>query len=1178
MKKLRLAIGALLCLSAAGAWGADVKWELDFGHLDGSGATLCDGATIVAQDGFNYLDLGNSNGYLNLGAAAGQAIGSLSDFSVATYLYIPAGTNISANGNFIFTFAYGENSGGESKGYVFLNARDTRYAISRTNWTGESGVSAAQGWPLGEWHHLAYTQDNGVGRIYVDGVEKAKADISITPAQLVSEKGQMKYNYLGRSCYNGDAYLKGARYCGFAIYDGALTASEVASLSDEKRAALNEALYGRLLDQAAADLTLGDTDGLIHDLTLPTSNGNVAISWATSDASVITAAGKITRPAIAKPDAHATLTATLSANGITRTKEFAVTVLAQLDATGRLQYDLDHIVIRGNIHNLYSDLALPTATGEGSVLLWKSSNKEYLSDAGKLNKLAAKGEEVTVTLTATATADGEKASREFEVTIGQDEGYTAYLFAYFTGNSPSAEQICYALSTDGYSYTPLNNGDPIISSADIALKKSVRDPHILRGEDGYFYMVATDMRSDEGWSSNDGLVLMRSADMVTWTSKAIDFPTAWPAKYDRDDLTQVWAPQTIYDPEAGKYMVYFTIGMRSQSHYKIFYSYANDDFTELTEPELLFDLGAFTIDGDIVYANGLYHLFFKTEGGIQKATAPSLKGPWTPGGCFLQQTTEAVEGSGMFKRINSDEWVLMYDCYANGRYQFCVSTDLENFSFVCNTAMSGKFTPRHGTVMPITAAEAALLLEKFPSSAITAAPRGAASRMVRTEHMEMSHTDKTIWLPVRYGADLSAFDPMLYGMEGTTVSPAGLQDFTAGPVSYTFSRAGKSDLTYKVTAEIASNPILPGYHADPEIMFSNKTGKFYCYTTTDGFSGWGGTYYTCYSSPDLVEWTLEGTVLDLASNQVAWASGNAWAPAIEEKKVDGEYRYFYYFSGQPVSGGGKQIGVATSASPVGPFVDHGSSIISKSPTGGGQQIDVDVFTDPTTGKSYIYWGNGYMAGAELEDDMVSLVPGTTKVMTPSGGSLQTYAYREAPYVIYRNGLYYFFWSVDDTGSANYHVAYGTSTEPLGKITVAKDPIVLIQDAGSKIYGTAHNSILQIPGKDEWYIVYHRINRNYISQDPGIHRETCIDRIYFNEDGTIKRVIPTHRGVDPVDPEVMSGVQAPLAEGSAAEVVATAYYTIGGVYAGTSLESAPRGIYIVRHTLADKSVRVDKVIK
>ena len=135
-------------------------------------------------------------------------------------------------------------------------------------------------------------------------------------------------------------------------------------------------------------------------------------------------------------------------------------------------------------------------------------------------------------------------------------------------------------------------------------------------------------------------------------------------------------------------------------------------------------------------------------------------------------------------------------------------------------------------------------------------------------------------------------------------------------------------------------------------------------------------------------------------------------------------------------------------------------------------------------------------------------------MTPQGGTLQDYAYREAPYVFKRNGLYYFLWSVDDTGAANYHVAYGTSTSPLGPITVAENPVILIQDAENEIYGTAHNSVLQIPGKDEWYIVYHRINKNYIERDkqPGIHREVCIDKMEFNADGTIKPTKPTKKGV------------------------------------------------------------------
>jgi len=191
--------------------------------------------------------------------------------------------------------------------------------------------------------------------------------------------------------------------------------------------------------------------------------------------------------------------------------------------------------------------------------------------------------------------------------------------------------------------------------------------------------------------------------------------------------------------------------------------------------------------------------------------------------------------------------------------------------------------------------------------------------------------------------------------------------------------------------------------------------------------------------------------------------------------------------------------------PAGPFLDSGSPMISELPVGaGGQLIDGDVFTDPVSGKSYFYWGNGFLAVAQLYDDMVSIDKKTVTVITPSGGTLSDYAYREGTYVFYRKGLYYFLWSVDDTGSDNYHVAYGTSVSPTGAIAVASSPIVIIQDAENRIYGTGHNSVLQIPGKDEWYIVYHRINEKYINNGPGYHREVCIDKLEFNQNGTIKK--------------------------------------------------------------------------
>lgn len=252
-------------------------------------------------------------------------------------------------------------------------------------------------------------------------------------------------------------------------------------------------------------------------------------------------------------------------------------------------------------------------------------------------------------------------------------------------------------------------------------------------------------------------------------------------------------------------------------------------------------------------------------------------------------------------------------------------------------------------------------------------------------------------------------------------------------------------------------------------------------------------------------------MLNLKGSQVPWAVGNAWAPAIIERKYpDGTYKYFFYFSGHSPEANRKQIGVAVADDPAGPFYDLGHPIVTDSPVGRGQQIDVDVFHDPVSGKYYLYWGNGYMAGAELNDDMTSIKPGTVTVMTPQGGTLQTHAFREGAYVFFRNGTYYFMWSVDDTGSPNYHVAYGTSDSPLGPIKVADDPIVLIQDPEKQIYGPAHNSVINLPGTDEWRIVYHRINKDYIerSKGPGFHRQVCIDRLEFNPDGTIRRVTPT----------------------------------------------------------------------
>ena len=627
--------------------------------------------------------------------------------------------------------------------------------------------------------------------------------------------------------------------------------------------------------------------------------------------------------------------------------------------------------------------------------------------------------------------------------------YAGYLFAYFEGSGNQQEHLRFAISEDAKNWYALNDNQPVIASDSISTSGGIRDPHILRGEDGCYYIVATDMNTvKNGWKDNPGIVLMKSKDLVNWTHSKIVLKEDYKEHFS--DAYWVWAPQTIYDKKAKKYMIYFTLQRTGDGRKSLvtYYAYANKDFTGFeSEPKVLFNAKYGCIDNDIIERNGVYHMFYKgniknaegkeIQNGIQQATAKNLKGPWKEDFKFIDAYADSktgVEGSGVFKLNDKNEYVLMYDLYGSGRYEYQTSKDLNTFS-TKPESFRKDFFPRHGTVCSVTKDEMERLQQKWGYV------------------LNLSYTGK-------------------------------------------------------------GNPILPGFHADPEILYSNKTGKYYIYSTTDGKPGWGGYKYYVYSSADLKEWKNEGVALDAKSDQIAWANGNLWAPAaIEVKQKNGSYKYYLYFSARPNDNGRKQMGVAVADSPTGPFVDLDHPLLAKNHQGcKGQLIDVDVFIDPVSKKPYLYWGNSFMAGAELEPSMTKIKDETVTVMTPKGGSLRDYAYREAPYVFYRNGLYYFMWSVDDTGAANYHVAYGTSKSPLGPIEVAKDPIVLIQDPQHEIYGTAHNSVIQKPGTDEWYIVYHRINKDYIHFQPGVHREVCIDKLEFNADGTIKRVVPTHGGI------------------------------------------------------------------
>jgi len=396
----------------------------------------------------------------------------------------------------------------------------------------------------------------------------------------------------------------------------------------------------------------------------------------------------------------------------------------------------DSIKLGNQINDLYEDLKLPSyvTTDKKYPITWTSSDTLFLGHDGHINGRFV-GENKVVDLTASITDDLHNRTEKklFKVSIHGFEPYSNYLFAYFPANDN--ENIYYALSNDGYNFTPMNNGKRVVAADTVSLKKGLRDPHVLRAPDGWFYMVNTDMKSAEGWASNRGMVLMKSRDLINWKHSTVHFPDKYKGK-NFANVTRVWAPETIWDANyvnkdgsKGRPLVYYSLLTNDGTipYDKVFFNYANEDFTDLEgDPIHFFDRGKSTIDMDIVYnpVDKLYHAFYKNEGdgGICKVQAQTLtsengtKAPtWYKRSGALQQTTEAVEGAGVFKLINQNSWVLMYDCYMNGHYQFTSSTDLENFKFVQDTKTSGAFTPRHGTILPITAQETAALMKAFPT-------------------------------------------------------------------------------------------------------------------------------------------------------------------------------------------------------------------------------------------------------------------------------------------------------------------------------------------------------------------------------------------------------------------------------------------------------------------------------
>lgn len=294
----------------------------------------------------------------------------------------------------------------------------------------------------------------------------------------------------------------------------------------------------------------------------------------------------------------------------------------------------------------------------------------------------------------------------------------------------------------------------------------------------------------------------------------------------------------------------------------------------------------------------------------------------------------------------------------------------------------------------------------------------------------------------------------------------------------------------------SGNPLFKGWYADPEGIIFGK--QYWIYPTFSAPYN-KQVFLDAFSSPDLIAWTKHSRILDTAA--IKWAKRAMWAPAIVEKSG----KYYLFFGANDIQNDNEKggIGVAVADKPEGPFKDHlGKPLIDKFHNG-AQPIDQFVFKDKD-GKYYIIYGGWRHCNiARLNDDFTGFIPfedGTIfKEITPE-------SYVEGPFMFIRNGKYYFMWSEGGWTGPNYSVAYAIANSPFGPFQrVGK----ILQQDPAIANGAGHHSVIQIPGKDEWYIVYHR---RPVTETDGNSRETCIEHMYFDENGFIKPVIITKEGV------------------------------------------------------------------
>ncbi len=314
-----------------------------------------------------------------------------------------------------------------------------------------------------------------------------------------------------------------------------------------------------------------------------------------------------------------------------------------------------------------------------------------------------------------------------------------YLFTYFTGNDTNGETLHMAVSDDGMNWEALNGNKPIWDASKlpgtvesypdnsgVAASGHVRDPYAFQAQDGSYYVLATDLNTENGtnWGNNTKMMvwhLNSMADLANTTPWFIDTNSIIKDAGISDNVSRAWAPEAIWDPEVGHYMLFWSVGYIN-GHTYMYYSYTDDFKTLLTKPQQLIRTDGDNIDGNITYDGTKYYLWFKNESNsrIGYATSNHASGPYSQETAFYDNLLDTLEGPEIYQ-LQSGNYILLADYFNSnvsyfGSYMTAETPDKITTENKIKDNRINHLSPRHGSIMNITTEEYNKLVAAYGKS------------------------------------------------------------------------------------------------------------------------------------------------------------------------------------------------------------------------------------------------------------------------------------------------------------------------------------------------------------------------------------------------------------------------------------------------------------------------------